>query len=395
MRTPTEPVQQNNGISRSLAVDICRLGFIVLVALVHFESLYFSTTEKIFTGGYLGADFFFIVSGFLLYHSWKSGKYRNALDYTFKRYLNFLPYAAIMWICFFCMEMYRYTAVLHAESAEIQALVHQRLLYSLKDLTFLQLFIHGRTYNNPLWFISVLLVVGLTLYFYLDIRKKSHPVVILIVSLLLFAYLNAYNGTLDIHTASISLLNIPGGILRGLAGMGMGLFCAELLDEWLQANDGQILPVFKGSRFIWAVLNWLILMPMLACIFFKPHSSFDSVFIVCAAAFVTLAFTRSTSALQNPKSSLNRQGSAESQPPNNRVWITSLSSVLSRLSFSIYMCHSFVAGLWNYVRKPLGVPLGEKALAIRVYMLMTLLAAILLEFIVWMIKLPITRRKTL
>ena len=240
----------------------------------------------------------------------------------------------------------------------------------------------------------MLLAVGLVLYLYLDIRKKSRPLVVLFVSLLLFVYLNAYNGTLDIHTASIPMLNIPGGIIRGLAGMGMGLFCAELLDEWLQAKDGQMLPVFKGSCFIWAVLNWLILLPMLACIFFRPHSNFDIVFVICASAFVTLAFARSSSTSQDSISALSSQIPSKNQSASKRVWITRLSSILSRLSLSIYMCHSFVAGLWNYVRKPLGVPLGEKALAICVYMILTVLCAILLEFAVWMIKLPITRRKT-
>ena len=56
-------------------IDLCKFLLTITVVLMHFESSFFNSPAKVFECGYLAVDFFFVLSGFLLYRSFKSGKY--------------------------------------------------------------------------------------------------------------------------------------------------------------------------------------------------------------------------------------------------------------------------------------------------------------------------------
>lgn len=92
-------------MSNYLIVDIYRLCFTILVCFMHFESTYFSAEHRFFEGGYLAVDFFFVLSGYLLFKTFESKKYESAENYLFARVKSFLPYNLFMLSCFFAWDV--------------------------------------------------------------------------------------------------------------------------------------------------------------------------------------------------------------------------------------------------------------------------------------------------
>ena len=72
-------------------IDVYRFVFTIIIMLMHFESTFFFSEKRFFEGGYLGVEFFFILSGFLLYRAYKSDKYSSAFTYVKSRALQFFP----------------------------------------------------------------------------------------------------------------------------------------------------------------------------------------------------------------------------------------------------------------------------------------------------------------
>lgn len=84
----------------SYMVDIYKFLLTIGVCLMHYEGLYFGADNMVFEGFYLAVDFFFVLSGFLLYRSLQSKKYAGARDFTLKKVKEFMGYNVIMVFAF-------------------------------------------------------------------------------------------------------------------------------------------------------------------------------------------------------------------------------------------------------------------------------------------------------
>lgn len=151
-------------------IDVCKLLLTIEVALMHFETAFFNKPKRIFEGGYLAVDFFFVLSGFLLYRSYESGKYRNALAFTASRLKVFTPYAAIIFVSDFILRCCQQMEQLKTSVNGTFDFIAQRILYSFNELLFLQMFLPSQRINFPMWYMSVLIIVGLGYYMYLETR---------------------------------------------------------------------------------------------------------------------------------------------------------------------------------------------------------------------------------
>lgn len=136
----------------------------------------------------------------------------------------------------------------------------------INELFFLQMFLPSEMYNFPIWYISVLLVVGYWLYWYIDKHKNAIEVMPLI-ALVLYMLLYIYHGTIDLHVARDVeglMYKINPGIFRGTADMMLGVVgCA--LSEKVQFRRNNIIRV-------------VLLGAMVIIIFKFPHTTLDYTF---------------------------------------------------------------------------------------------------------------------
>ena len=81
-------------VHHNYRIDLYKFVMTMICAFMHFEGWFFETERRVFEGGYLAVDFFFVLDGYLLYYSFKSQKYLNPIDFTWKRFKRFFPYAS-------------------------------------------------------------------------------------------------------------------------------------------------------------------------------------------------------------------------------------------------------------------------------------------------------------
>lgn len=156
----------------SCMIDIYRLLFTIGICLMHFETAYFYSENRIFEGCYLGVEFFFVLSGYLLAKTFESKKYKNAEIYTLTRIKELMPYHICIIICFYIW--YIWQMVLSTNGGEgIFLEVIRKGISFFYEVIFLHMFLPSGMVNGPTWYLSVLLVIGYAYYFYLGKEKKS------------------------------------------------------------------------------------------------------------------------------------------------------------------------------------------------------------------------------
>ena len=170
------------------------------------------------------------------------------------------------------------------------------------------------------------------------------------MSIFILGYLKAAYGHIDIHTNATDFLQIPAGILRGTAEMGIGLFCAE-------RTENQNYNSWKLTS-----ISFLVLLSMFVCMVKYPHTTLDFIFIILTAIFITLQF-------QNNDMMKNRL-------KINLKWVGILSA-------NIYFCHLFIIRIWQYIKIPLEPVLGSSEYkSMFLFVLFTCICSVLLELCV-------------
>ncbi|MBO7484651.1 MAG: acyltransferase family protein [Spirochaetaceae bacterium] len=272
-------------------LDIYRFIFTIFVVIVHFETYYrtlpnwYHLTRSL----YRAVDFFFLLSGFLLYKSFITQHYTNALDFTFAKLKRLLPlnFVVVIFTCFFV----NFTPAknLSGVLGIIRNFLHH-LISAVPELLFLQEFIPVFTifcegdYFIATWYISVMLVSGFIWFWILTTSQKKYGNSFkpygwgLILSIIIFSYIFNEYKQLNISQSFIPGLNLPSGFLRGLAVMGLGIFCANFR---ININNKKILNVLK----------FLIPALLLIICFYAAGTAIDFVFVILCAFVLMFEFS--------------------------------------------------------------------------------------------------------
>ena len=240
---------------------------------------------------YRSVDFFFLLSGFLLFRSFSTRRSENALDYTFSKIKRFLPLNIVV-IIITCV----FTTIEPVTSINKALNIFQsfivNLLCAIPNFLFLQLFIP--VYENflptqsdwfaPLWYISALLVSGFLWYWILLFLQKKHEEKSnyhawgLVAAIFIYCYLLQQYGQLNISLAFAPIFNISTGFLRGFAGMGLGIFCANYKFE---LKTKKILKIAK------------VILPffLLGLAFYAKATTIDFIFVFATALVLLFEFS--------------------------------------------------------------------------------------------------------
>lgn len=201
-------------------VDFLRFIFAVMIVMYHCCEFFSFKTGNLVTKylpglihGYICVDFFFVIAGFFLFANLKQVK---TFDFALKRFYRLAP---LIW--FYIILSIIYCIFVHSP-------IHFDN-YFLKIFLFSNIGFSPKTDTALHWFIPVIFWVSV-FYFYIAkiFDKKYLNLIIWVITICsLGCLLNYKSYDINLHSKNIYLF-INAGVIRGLAGMGIGYFINEL-----------------------------------------------------------------------------------------------------------------------------------------------------------------------
>ena len=297
---------------RNYMIDIYRVLFTIMICLMHFETELFPSEKSIFEGGYLGVEYFFVLSGYLLCKAYESKKYENALDYTIAKVKRLMPYNTIMVFWGLVYGSYICLTELGMGMRELIKWGIQSTLYAVDEIFFLQMFFPSGWINFPTWYISVLIVVGFGYYLFLEKSSNDYGIYKMGIFVIAFvAFLYQSYGSLDVHVGATLIFKIAPGVLRGVAEIGVGILACKL-DKCIVLSHTHA-----------CIIKALLILGLISIIVWYPHTNLDVVFVMLIMALITLEF----------------KYPVRIKSMDNKHWRRTLWGWVSKITLGVYFCH--------------------------------------------------------
>ena len=208
-------------------IYIWRIVFTLMIMLFHLDAIYhiwdfFDVPNSI--GWYIPVEFFFLVSGFLVYQKASSEQPPTAPLYLLGRIKKIWPPYFISFILTFIVVIYRKNIVGFFP-------IYEHLLDNSLEIFMLHGIGLGRAWNyiNPeTWYISILLICSFFIYYLLINHKEAFenliaPAIIIVC----YSWLYRNNGSLDVTISSMNGFYRNDALMRGFADMCMGVYAAK------------------------------------------------------------------------------------------------------------------------------------------------------------------------
>lgn len=202
----------NQNIERNKAFDLLKIVCTIIIILHHSQFFY-----GVLNRGYIAVEFFFIASGFFLYHSFKNTPELSTVQYFKKRARRLYPEYWFAFLVLLIAQLFMHSVpYMHWYSPILELLMLQNVGIPLEH----------EAINNPCWYLSVLLFGGTIVYFLL--RKLSRRVYnILAIILSVGIYLFFISQSLDIEQwDTVGVFYLP--FWRGIADMMIGTLIHQL-----------------------------------------------------------------------------------------------------------------------------------------------------------------------
>ena len=208
-------------MKKTNAIPFWRIIFTYLIILFHFDTTFPWMREAgLVSGWYLAVEFFFMVSGYLIYAKFDEYEKRlgGPLRYTIHRYGALYPLYVLSFVLTF-------GAIHVLGKSELGVMAH--LVHSMPEIILMQGIGIDRGWDwvdPPLWYLSVMIISGFFIYVGLKYIRKFFVGYLAPAAVILFLFLLYENvGTLD---AAVMLpgesVNYP--LMRGFAEMCLGMY---------------------------------------------------------------------------------------------------------------------------------------------------------------------------
>lgn len=255
------------GYNRYTSIEALRFIFMLVIVAWHFSRI------NPFTHGYIAVDFFFILSGFLLYGSLVRHKY-DALQYTIAKLKRFYPEYFIVFIIGFLLKLKILLRDSDVVAIFFNAISECLLIHSVG--------IFGGGVNPASWYISVLLVGGGILYAILHWnRKVALSVIFPLLVLLSYTYLLGLGGSLEQFANDRFISQC---LLRGMAGMALGIVLAAFFKRY---SD------LLNRKHLWLDIACLLSM-VIICIVLFSTKYYDRFALLAFSVLIVSCFVPST-----------------------------------------------------------------------------------------------------
>lgn len=244
---------------RNNILDFYRIIFTLIICLHHFQG---TLDTNIISTGYIGVEFFFILSGFFLYKSFKKNNNDSAFKYTVKRIKRLYPEYILAFILCFILQM--------AQSGKEKSV--DCIFQAISEITLTQNvgIFHGG-FNYPLWYLSVLIFAGYIVY---ALLKKDETTFIRIISpitiLFTFSLLNSQGTGLE-NWNTVYGIYLP--LLRGISDICIGVLISKFVNtEYFKS--------IENSKVIFRVVEILTYICLLYIIIFQSKFEMYSILFI-------------------------------------------------------------------------------------------------------------------
>lgn len=264
------------------SIEAFRFIFMLIICIWHYQS-----TEAL-AHGYMAVEFFFMLSGVLMFFSANKEEALGTFEYTMKKVKRFAPDCLLL-IVYVNLRHMILPALLGRKELDVSW-----LLQALPESLFLQnIGIYTGGVNFPMWYVSVLLFGGAFVYALLRFDKRL-TVSIILPMIVLVGY--TYIFSMD-KRGRIDSFDLHGGIytpmLRGVCGISLGVVlgyifvlkkqCVLRVKTWVIDALGLIslclflvFAIFPTSQSYDRYL--LIIVPFLLLVCFVEKSLFNKLF---------------------------------------------------------------------------------------------------------------------
>ena len=275
-------METNCKVKKMNSIEAFRFIFMLMICIWHYQG------TKVLAHGYMAVEFFFILSGVLMYFSASKENALGTFDYTMKKVKRFAPDCLLL-IVFVNLRHMILPALLGRKELEVSW-----LLQALPESLFLQnIGIYTGGVNFPMWYVSVLLFGGAFVYALLRYNKRL-AISIVLPMIILVGYTYIFN--MD-KRGRIDGFDLYGGVytpmLRGVCGISLGVVlgyifvlkkqCIQHVKTWVINALGlfslclfllfEIFPTSQSyDRYLLIVVPFLLL----AC--FMERSLFNKLF---------------------------------------------------------------------------------------------------------------------
>lgn len=204
--------------NKTVCIEALRFVFMVVIAVWHFSRI------NPFTHGYIAVDFYFLLSGYLLYGSYVRHKY-DALKYTVEKLKRFYPEYIFVFVIAFLMKLNLLLRDSDAVTLFLNAIPEGLMINSVG--------VFGGGVNPASWYVSVLMVGGGIIYAILYCSKKvALGVVFPLFVLLAYTSILGINGSLEQFSSDWFITQ---SLLRGMAGMALGAVLAAFKERFSES----------------------------------------------------------------------------------------------------------------------------------------------------------------
>lgn len=272
-------MEKNKTTNRNQEIEVFRFLFICAIAIMHFSNSYFKSAPY-FSGAYIGTEFFFLVSGFMIMKA-ASAKKTTPFLFTLNRMKKLYPhYLTAFFLLFFTSSLVGNTG----------------LISSFKNLfsySFELLFLHASglkcsgLLNYPTWYLSSLIIAGFFIYACAYFNEKLYLTIIAPLSVLVtYTFFSANTGHIDVWGGN-QLFQFSDALTRGFAAMSLGALSYALSNYLKERN----LQFSKLLRIVFTVLEFVLFLGVLAGSAYFADTQYDFYFIFMLFTAITLAFS--------------------------------------------------------------------------------------------------------
>lgn len=294
---------------RNAVIDF--LKFIFALIIVFYHTAGFITPKSLCVSGYIGVEFFFIVSGYLLAN--KADREKNVDIYEAntvmikQKIIHIFPY-------FFTASVLGNLIYIISNNFVVTS-ISDHMLYTITEFLGLQMFgFVGFIATGVSWYISVLLIISFLVYPILcKNRLKYTKYIAPLISCFILGYLACTSGNLSNPGEWLGFTFK--GMLRGLADISIGCISYELKNQLDKTEN-------YDRNILASVEVFGVVVPILFGIFHKRVDSHDFFIIPLLAISISIIFSN--------KSFLSK------------VFKAKVFNSLGIFSLSIYLNHYYV-----------------------------------------------------
>lgn len=329
--------------TRNYSLDFFRVIFTLIICFHHFQGIF---NENIIQSGYIGVEFFFILSGFWLYKSFKKNVNDSAIKYTVNKLKKLYPEYILAFILCFLLQL-----IINKDNDLLGF-----MFKPFSEILLIQnIGIFQGGFNYPLWYLSVLIFGGYLIY---ECLKRDEKLFIRIISplIILFTYslLNSSGTGLE-NWNTINGIYMP--LFRGIADISIGV----LLSKFVETNEfNKVNKILYDHIILEHILEIISCVLLMCLIIVKTNYEIYSIIFISIIIYAC-NFDRSLI---------------------NKLFNKKIFSVFGKITYSMYVNHASIIIIARFLYKKVFVYNIKDISIILIYFILLICYSIFSKFIV-------------